>query len=67
MRNQYAGLCYRCGERVEPGEGHFERHPTATGKWRTQHADCAILWRGKPSPTMDEAKAARHPMRTTAL
>jgi hypothetical protein len=59
MRNAYPGTCYRCGERVEAGEGHFERHPTASGKWRTQHADCAIRWRGKPAPAMAEAKAAR--------
>jgi hypothetical protein len=39
MRNKYAGTCYRCGENVQPGEGHFERHK---GGWRTQHADCAI-------------------------
>jgi hypothetical protein len=59
MRNQYAGSCYRCGDTVAPGAGHFEKHPTASGKWRTQHADCAILWRGKPAPTIAEAKAAR--------
>ena len=39
MRNQHAGTCYRCGKTVEPGAGHFERHK---GKWRTQHAGCAI-------------------------
>lgn len=43
MRNKYAGTCYRCGKRVEVGEGHFEK--TATG-WRTQHASCAIKYRG---------------------
>lgn len=59
MRNQYPDPCYRCGQTVEPGAGHFERHPTSFGKWRTQHADCAIRWRGKPAPTMVEARAAR--------
>lgn len=39
MRNKYAGICYRCHGNVPAGAGHFERHQ---GKWRTQHADCAI-------------------------
>lgn len=39
MRNKYAGVCYRCHGNVPAGAGHFERHQ---GKWRTQHADCAI-------------------------
>lgn len=43
MRNKYSGTCYRCGERVEVGAGHFERH---AGGWRTQHASCAIKHRG---------------------
>lgn len=43
MRNRYAGICYRCGKIVQPGQGHFERY--ASG-WRTQHADCAIKYRG---------------------
>jgi N-glycosidase YbiA len=43
MRNRYPGVCYRCGERVEVGEGHYERYK---GGWRTQHADCAIEYRG---------------------
>ena len=59
MRNQYPGICYRCGDRVEAGAGHFERHPSVFGNWRTQHADCAIRWRAKPAPTMAEARAAR--------
>ncbi len=45
MRNAYPGTCYRCGERVEAGAGHFERHGRA---WRTQHAECAIMYRGHP-------------------
>ena len=50
MRNKYPGKCYRCGNLVKIGEGHFER---AVGKgyfkfkWRTQHADCAIIYRDK--------------------
>lgn len=43
MRNRYPGICYRCGEWVKAGEGHFERIP---GGWRTQHAHCAIRFRG---------------------
>ena len=42
MRNRYAGTCYRCGHRVAPGAGHFERHK---GGWRAQHAECAIDYR----------------------
>ena len=55
MRNKYPGTCYRCGERVEAGEGHFERithshrrkwnAPKLRG-WYVQHADCAIKYRG---------------------
>ena len=63
MRNQYPGICYRCGERVEAGDGHFERHDHG---WRTQHADCAIRWRGKPAPTMEQARKARKPARALA-
>ena len=60
MRNQYPGTCYRCGLRVEAGAGHFERiKGGGPVKWRTQHADCAIRWRGKPAPTLDQAPAAR--------
>lgn len=43
MRNKYKGICYRCGTEVAPGKGHFEK--TRTG-WRTQHAECAIKYRG---------------------
>lgn len=44
MRNRYSGTCYRCGKHVAPGDGHFERKPG--GGWRTQHATCAIKYRG---------------------
>ena len=43
MRNRYKGTCYRCGLEVAAGDGHFERYK---GKWLTQHATCAILYRG---------------------
>jgi len=45
MRNKYRGTCYRCGEVVEPGEGHFEKDESKR-KWLTQHAECAIAFRG---------------------
>ena len=44
MRNKYPGICYRCGERVEVGQGHFEK--IIGGGWRVQHASCAIKYRG---------------------
>ncbi len=47
MRNNYAGICYRCSTAVEPGAGHFERF---RGGWRVQHAECAIRYRGTPDP-----------------
>ena len=59
MRNTYQGVCYRCGEIVAPGKGHFEKTYAAGRSWRVQHADCAIRWRGKPAPTKEEARAAR--------
>ncbi len=49
MRNKYPGPCYRCGKRVEVGEGHFEgggRMRGMLGQWRVQHAECAKRWRG---------------------
>ncbi len=53
MRNSYKGVCYRCRQIVNPGEGHFERIPPEEriqlqikAKWRTQHATCAIRYRG---------------------
>lgn len=47
MRNRYPGTCYRCGDLVAAGDGHFERF---NGGWRTQHATCAIACRGVPDP-----------------
>jgi len=52
MRNQYPGKCYRCGEVVAAGKGHFERYQ---GGWRTQHAICAITHRA----AKDKPDAAR--------
>jgi hypothetical protein len=56
MRNRFPGTCYRCGERVEPNEGHFERvgnrqldklgESIRGKKWLLQHANCAIVFRG---------------------
>lgn len=51
MRNKFAGTCYRCGKKVEVGEGHFERH---AGKWRTQHAKCAIEHRHSEDDEMEQ-------------
>ena len=58
MRNQHPGTCYRCGERVGPRKGHFERvNPDRMRKmgidekhwrgkrWVVQHAGCAIAYR----------------------
>lgn len=55
MRNKFPGTCYRCGKQVPAGEGHFERAPASRmtmaerargAKFRVQHADCAIKYRG---------------------
>lgn len=37
-RNKYAGRCYCCGQWIEPGFGHFERH---NGGWRIKCVKCA--------------------------
>lgn len=58
MRNRFAAPCYRCGETVQPNEGHFEKFSSKVHgrkwpdaivmdrKWLTQHASCAIKFRG---------------------
>jgi hypothetical protein len=57
MRNQYPGICYRCGKTVLARQGHFEttkkysfktqQHVRISrNKWRLQHAECAIKFRG---------------------
>lgn len=43
VRTTHSDYCYRCGDWVEAGDGHFERNK---GRWRVQHAHCAIVWRG---------------------
>lgn len=66
MRNKYGGPCYRCGQWVRPGEGHFEkvRDRGSPVRWRTQHAECAIAYRNtqtdgraKRPATVSEAEA----------
>ena len=56
MRNRYPGPCYRCGETVAAGEGHFERF---VGGWRVQHVTCAIEFRGTPDPARQAYQARR--------
>jgi hypothetical protein len=48
MRNKFPGVCYRCGKTVEPWKGHFERIKGGSwgNRWRIQHAECAIKYRG---------------------
>lgn len=50
-RNKYPGICYRCGKRVEVGDGHFEKIMGQTKGFRVQHAKCAIEFRGADKPT----------------
>lgn len=41
------------------GDGHFERYVVCGSKWRIQHADCVIRWRGKtPAPVINVAWTA---------
>ena len=54
MRNKFPGRCYRCGNMVEIGQGHFEKY---SGGWRTQHATCCIearTERGFDSPAEEK-------------
>lgn len=37
-RNRYPGYCYKCGEHVPIGYGHFERY---RGMWRIKCVKCA--------------------------
>lgn len=49
MRNRFGTSCYRCGKYVEAGEGHFEAISISQrkrNKWRVQHVECAIKYRG---------------------
>ena len=66
MRNKFRGVCYRCGEVVEKGEGHFEkirrnhvRAPGEAGKWRLQHAECAIEFAGTQTGRPGHPKGER--------
>lgn len=56
MRNKFPGTCYRCGEHVPAGDGHFERFK---GSFRVQHATCAIQHRGTPDPDRDAWRLAK--------
>lgn len=62
MRNAYPGICYRCGKRVEAGEGHFERIKGARYgfRWRVQHAECAIKYRGTNKNYFHEQREKAH-------
>ena len=60
MRNRFGGKCYRCGEWVAPGDGHFERFRAS---FRVQHALCAIEHRGTPDPARQADEARRREMR----
>jgi hypothetical protein len=62
MRNRFPGKCYRCGEVVASGDGHFERFGRG---WRTQHASCAIEYRGTPDPARAALSEARLLQRAT--
>lgn len=64
MRNMFPGKCYRCGEHVPAGEGHFEKaRGVRPALWVVQHATCAIELRGNPKgreEAVAAALAARH-------
>ena len=66
-RNQFGGTCYRCGKWSAPGAGHFEKIPRRKrldgrapeqGKWRLQHAGCAIDHRGTNQHHLPDEKAS---------
>jgi len=42
MRNRFAGPCADCGERVEVGQGHFERR---RGRFVVRHVRCVAIAR----------------------
>lgn len=56
MRNKFPGPCYRCDGWVPAGEGHFER---IGGRWRVQHATCAIEHRGTTDEVREALRAAK--------
>lgn len=46
MRNRHPGPCFRCGEIVERGKGHFQMtREHGSRRWLLQHAECAIAYR----------------------
>lgn len=56
-RNTFNAVCFRCGYMVPAGQGHFEKVGKTQiqkygldfvkdKKWLTQHAECAIKYRG---------------------
>ena len=56
-RNKFPGTCYRCGQWVEPGSGHYERAKGVQklkGLWVLQHAECAIKYRGTKHKTKEQ-------------
>jgi hypothetical protein len=53
MRNKYKGPCYKCGQVVEVGAGHFER---IRGGWRTIHADCVFTQREEKAIIKEDIK-----------
>ena len=64
MRNQYAGNCYRCGLRVEPGTGYFEKIHGTRNSWRVQHCyrthgggiTCEMAKVGRTKPSRKEER-----------
>lgn len=51
MRNKYPGVCYKCGEKVEVGAGHFER---SGGGWKTIHVNCVFKQRDEKQARQDK-------------
>lgn len=51
MRNKYPGKCYRCGQPVGPGDGHYEPHGTSG---RVRHDGCEPKTLLKPITTYIE-------------
>lgn len=43
--NQYASVCYYCGQLVDKQQGHFEKHVLWVNgylKWRPIHSECVF-------------------------
>jgi len=56
-RNAHPGACYRCGEWVKAGDGHFERY---SGGWRVQHSKCTNYHRKADAPKPEQKEQRRH-------